>query len=317
MVLGVYLDWDFRHEIVTSHALSGLICESDKCWIPKQDFAACELIELDVICPGLGPSGVWLAHGKVWLLRYDRRWQARFTTLQHQPLILSCVPRLALPLQEEQHLHGNTHLANTCVCTFFPRPLAARRLVSEGKVFDSFCLEMTACRISLDSWWWSWFFIYFFFPYSPAFPTAPPWTALTCTPTLSPVSSVWSCCICNAVVCLLHSPSPPPSPRLHPTEPGHHENLEAAEELCLSDLRSPRLVPVHGGRECWQHGSQHTGGWAGDTQLLLKCISHWLVFIYCRFWGTVLWSERFSFMSHQDTCSVSSSVYSGVPLLYF
>lgn len=170
MVLGVYLDWVFRHEIVTSHALSGLICESDKCWIPKQDFAACELIELDVICPGLGPSGVWLAHGKVWLLRYERRWQARFTTLQHQPLILSCVPRLALPLQEEQHLHGNTHLANTCVCTFFPRPLAARRLVSEGKVFDSFCLEMTACRISLDSWWWSNFFFFFFSPTPRLFP---------------------------------------------------------------------------------------------------------------------------------------------------
>ena len=58
MVLGVYLDWDFRHEISTSHALSGLIGVNDKCLIPKQDLAAYELIELAVICPGLGPSGV-------------------------------------------------------------------------------------------------------------------------------------------------------------------------------------------------------------------------------------------------------------------
>ena len=109
-----------------------------------------------------------------------------------------------------------------------------------------------------------------------------------------------------------------PPPRLHNTEPGHHENLEAAEELCLSDLRSPRLVPVHGGRECWQHGSQHTGGWAGDMQLLFKCISHWLVFIYFRlFWHSVVKWTFFSVMSHQDTCSVKSSVYNGVPLLYF
>lgn len=36
-----------------------------------------------------------------------------------------------------------------------------------------------------------------------------------------------------------------------PPQPGHHDNLEAAEELCFSAVRSPRLGLVLGIRKCW------------------------------------------------------------------
>lgn len=102
------------------------------------------------------------------------------------------------------------------------------------KSFDSFFLEVTPCRISLGSRWWSL-----------ASPSATvPWTYLTRASSLCEVSSRAA------------------SARLPPvslTEPGHHENWEAAEELCVSDLRSPIVVPVHGSRKCWQHCLQHTG----------------------------------------------------------
>lgn len=54
-------------------------------------------------------------------------------------------------------LHTGRHWANTSLWTFFVFPPACRlhtRLPSEGKVFDSFALEMTACRISSDFWRW-------------------------------------------------------------------------------------------------------------------------------------------------------------------
>lgn len=196
------------------------------------------------------------------------------------------------------------HSANTCVCTFFPRLLPAKRLVQEGKVFDSFFLEMTACRISLDSWWWS------FFPPTPSFPSTPLWTALTCI----------SCHLCGVSgrAALVRQSDWSAFPRLHPTEPGHHENLEAAEELCLSDLRSPRLVSDHGNRKCWQHGLQCTGGWVGNITVKMSVISqvaHFHVVLQMLSHSLINWTwfleclDWISLMFNQDTYSVSSSVF--------
>lgn len=45
-----------------------------------------------------------------------------------------------------------------------------------------------------------------------------------------------------------------------PSEPGHDDNLEAAEELCFSGFRSPRLGLVLCIGKCWWHGPRGTWG---------------------------------------------------------
>lgn len=211
------------------------------------------------ICPALGPRGVWSAHGKVWLLRYERGWQDRFTTLQHPSF---CLSYHSLPYSYHMSSTSTQHLANTCVCTFSPRLLSAKRLVQEGKVFDCFFLEMTACRISLESGWWS-----FFSPTPPRL--SPHYTTVNCSELLSP-----SCHLCEVSgrAALITQSDQCAFPRLHHTEPGHHANLEAAEELCLSDPRSPPLVSVHGSRKCWQHGLQYTERWVGNITVNMSVI---------------------------------------------
>lgn len=74
------------------------------------------------------------------------------------------------------------HLDNTCIRTISPRPLPAKALLLWGKVFDSFPLGVTACRISLGSCaeTFSFFFFFFLFFSPQSSLTTPLWSALTC-----------------------------------------------------------------------------------------------------------------------------------------
>lgn len=177
------------------------------------------------MCPGLGPSRVWSAHGKVWLLstREDG------SPLHHPPTsspsgfsVPPCSATItrAAPLFLIKIL--TKHFDSTCVCAYIPPRCPPNAWRSEEKFLTASVSDWQPAASRWSLW-------------SPSpHCCGPPWPG---SPTPSPVWSVWSCCINNAA-----RPERFPPPVI-PTEPGHHENLEA-EELCLSDLRSPRLVPV-------------------------------------------------------------------------
>lgn len=110
-------------------------------------------------CPALGPSGVWSAHGTMWLL----------STRRANPLHYSPAPShsvFSVPsCSTTNTLKRKTFSQHACLC-ISPASLPYRRLVQSGKVWHS---EVTARRI----FWWGSLFIVLFF-------NTLLWTALTC-----------------------------------------------------------------------------------------------------------------------------------------
>lgn len=173
--------------------------------------------------------------------RGDGKWASLLSNILWAWLFL---PLLTKPPWPEQHLNTHTHRGYACVWSRPPKLLPAKRLLQEGKSFwqpRSWKWQPAASR-------WT--------PCAEASlprPRLPPlYTTVNCFDLhLHPVPGVWSCCIHSAFW-----PEHPHAhfPSLYPTETGHHENLQAADELCFSDLGSARLVLVHGKRNCWQRG---------------------------------------------------------------
>ncbi len=192
---------------------------------------------------------VWGAHGQVWPLQHERRWQV--TTPQNPLSLLLYGCLLYIP---ELHHHTLNIKVTHVFVRFFPKLCPSDVCCCRQGKFLTASLWNDSPPHLVG--------LLVVNHFCPPRISPPPWTALTST-----LSSVWNSLSGRAALTSQSYRSA--SPRLHLTEPGHHENLEAAEELCLCDLRTPRLVPVRGDGTRWQHGV-HAERWVENTSHCLN-----------------------------------------------
>lgn len=192
--------------------------------------------------PSLGPSGVGGAHGELWLLRSERGWQvgSLLSNILSFCLFYRSLSNLCDTFTLKKTLSQHQHICTRFV--LFSEPVASQTSGEGRKSFWQLRSRNDRLphlvRVSVVT-----------LPWSP-FPSAPPWTALTCVSSLSPVWGVWF---------VLDWVDRSSSLRFAPTEPGHDDNLEAAEQLSRSALCPPPVVPVHGKCKCWRRGFQCAG----------------------------------------------------------